>query len=247
MRTGLSARAFLVRGLLAGVVAGVVAFGVAYAVGEPPLNAAIAYEGEEAGTVPRSLQATAGLLTGTLLAGVTLGGLLGVLVALALGRSGRWGIRGLTLALAGLGFLTFYLVPSLAYPAVPPGVGQAGTIGLRNALYGVALAVSVVATVTSVLVGRRLAARWGGWYAGLAAAGGYLVVVVVALVLLPTVDEVPADYPATLLYEFRAAAVATQVALWSVLGVVLAELLHRVTRPVGSAAEAGTVATAPAR
>ncbi len=94
-----SARNFLVRGLLAGLVAGLVAFGVAYVVGEPSVNAAIAIE-ESGGSghdhaddptasdappvteVPRSLQSTAGLLTATLVAGVTLGGLVGVLSAL---------------------------------------------------------------------------------------------------------------------------------------------------------------------
>ncbi len=39
----LSARSFLVRGLLAGLIAGIVAFGVAFVVGEPSINAAIAF------------------------------------------------------------------------------------------------------------------------------------------------------------------------------------------------------------
>ena len=94
-----SVRSFLVRGLLAGLLAGVVAFGVAYVVGEPSIEAAIAIEesgghtheagpAEGAGTeVPRSLQSTLGLLTATAVAGTTLGGLVGVLSALALGRS----------------------------------------------------------------------------------------------------------------------------------------------------------------
>ena len=40
----ISARDFLVRGLLAGLFAGLVAFGVASVVGEPSVNAAIAIE-----------------------------------------------------------------------------------------------------------------------------------------------------------------------------------------------------------
>jgi hypothetical protein len=109
-----SARNFLVRGLLAGLVAGLVAFGVAYVVGEPSVNASIAIE-ESGGSghdhadeptasdappvteVPRSLQSTAGLLTATLVAGVTLGGLVGITSALALGRLGGLGVRGVTL------------------------------------------------------------------------------------------------------------------------------------------------------
>jgi predicted cobalt transporter CbtA len=45
--------------------------------------------------------------------------------------------------------------------------------------------------------------------------------------LLPTYDEVPAGYPASLLFRFRMASLLTQVTLWVVLGVALAELLSR--------------------
>ena len=108
-RPALTPSALLLRGLLAGLFAGIVAFGVAYVAGEPSVNAAIAVEeaggaaevpaaethshdegtthddtagghshGDEA-EVSRSLQSTLGLLTGTVVAGVTLGGLAGVL------------------------------------------------------------------------------------------------------------------------------------------------------------------------
>ena len=176
-------RSFLVRGLLAGLVAGVVAFGVAYVVGEPSIDAAIAIEesgahtheadpAEEAGTeVPRSLQSTLGLLTATAVAGTTLGGLVGVLSALALGRFGGLGVRGSTLLIAAIGFVSLYAVPFLAYPPNPPAVGQAETIGTRTALYFATVAISVIAALTAVLVGRRLAARMGSWSAALIAGG----------------------------------------------------------------------------
>ena len=136
-----SARDFLIRGLFAGLFAGLVAFGVAYAIGEPSIDAAIAIE-ESAGSghdhadeptasdrsdateVPRSLQSTAGLLTGTMVAGVTLGGLVGVLSALALGRFGRLSVRGISLSLAAIGFVSVSLLPFVAYPPNPPAVGD---------------------------------------------------------------------------------------------------------------------------
>ena len=243
-----SARNFLVRGLLAGLVAGLVAFGVAYVVGEPSVNASIAIE-ESGGSghdhaddptasdappvteVPRSLQATAGLLTATLVAGVTLGGLVGVTSALALGRLGGLGVRGVTLSIASIGFVSLYLVPYLAYPPNPPAVGHSDTIGTRSALYFIMVAISVIAAVTAVLVGRKLANRWGSWYATLAAIEGYLVVAVGAIALLPTYNEVPADFPAIVLYEFRRASLITQLALWGSIAVILGELLHRLRRP----------------
>ena len=243
-----SARQFLIRGLLAGLLAGVFAFAVAYVVGEPSIDAAIAIE--EAGTeahaggiaeehahedpagteVPRSLQSTAGLLTATAVAGTTLGGLVGVLSALALGRFGGLSPRLSTLLVAGIGFVSVYAVPFWAYPPNPPAVGDPDTIGTRTVLYFTVMAISVVAAVAGVLVGRRLAARWGSWWAGLAALGGYLLIMLVAIALLPGFDEVPADFPATVLYEFRTASFVTQLTLWAVLGVVLAELVHRLVR-----------------
>ncbi len=115
-------------------------------------------------------------------------------------------------------------MPFLGYPPNPPAVGHAETIGLRTTLYFTLLAISVIAAVTAVLVGRRLAERWGAWYAGLAVVGGYLVVVAVAIGLMPSYDEVPSDFPASVLYAFRSASLATQLTLWAVLGVTLAEL-----------------------
>src|SRR5215203_1270833 len=198
----ISARDFLVRGLLAGLFAGLVAFGVAYVVGEPSVNAAIAIE-ESAGSghdqveepaanedshvteVPRSLQSTLGLLTASTVAGVTLGGLVGVISALALGRFGRLGVRGVSLSTAAIGFVSVSLVPFVAYPPNPPAVGDPDTIGARTALFFIMLAISIIGAATAVLVGRKLAARWGAWYATLSAIGGYLLVTLSAVALLP--------------------------------------------------------------
>jgi predicted cobalt transporter CbtA len=244
----LSVRSFLVRGLLAGLVAGIIAFGVAFVVGEPSIDAAIAIEesgsghthaDESAGSeVPRSLQSTTGLLTATAVAGTTLGGLVGVLSALALGRFGRLGVRGSTLLVTGIGFVSLYVLPFVAYPPNPPAVGSEETIGIRTALYVGAVAISVIAAIAAVLVGRRLAVRVGTWWAMLAAISGYLLVVLGAIALLPTYDEVPAEFPASVLYAFRTGSFVTSLALWAVLGVVLAELAYRLVRASGRTTQA---------
>jgi len=255
-----TARDLLVRGLLAGLLAGVATFFVAYAVGEPSVGAAIAVE--EAGgaadhdqgtagedhdhgtVVPRSLQSTAGLATSTVVAGVTLGGLLSVVSALALGRFGRLGARSTVLLVTGLGLLATYVVPYLAYPPNPPAVGEPDTIGLRTALYFILVAVSLVAGVTAVLGARRLAPRWGAWYATLVCAAAYAVAMLVAAAIMPTYDEVPADFPATVLYDFRRASLLIQIALWGFVGLATAELAHRlVVRGARKAPPAGLVRT----
>jgi predicted cobalt transporter CbtA len=242
----LSARDFLIRGLLAGLIAGLAAFAVAYVVGEPSVNAAIGLEqsgathdhaqtgaAEPGGSdeiVPRSLQSTLGLLTGTAVEGTALGGLAGVLCALALGRLGRLRVRATSLAIAGIGFVSVYALPYAAYPPNPPGIGQADTIGYRTALYFLMLAISLVAAVTAIIAGVRLSHRWGAWWASLASIACYLVETVTAVALMPGVNEVPADFPATVLFEFRMASFVTQLTLWAVLGVALAELGHRLVR-----------------
>ena len=232
-----SARNFLIRGLLAGLVAGLVAFGVAYVVGESSVNASIAIEESGAAShhsgaelVPRSLQSTAGLLTGTVTAGVALGGLVGVITALALGRLGRLGVRGVSLSVAAMGFVSVSLVPFLTYPPNPPAVGHGETIGLRTALYFILVAISIITAVTAALIGRKLADRWDAWHATLVAIAGYLLVIVAMTALLPTYNEVPADFPASVLYEFRMASLITQLALWGTIGVILGELLYRLQR-----------------
>ena len=238
-----AARDLLVRGLLAGLLAGIATFFVAYAVGEPSVDASISVEEandhaagatpadthEHETVVPRSLQSTAGLATATIVAGVTLGGLIGVVGALALGRFGRLGARSTVLLVTGLGFLGTYVVPYLAYPPNPPAVGQPGSIGYRTELYFILVAVSTIVGVTAVLVARRLATRWGAWYATLACAAAYAVVLGVTIAIMPGYDEVPADFPATVLFSFRQASMLTQLTLWGVIGLVTAELAHRLS------------------
>ena len=250
----MSARDFLIRGLLAGLIAAFAAFGVAYVVGEPSVRAAIALEdsagGHSHGTetadagehaeedgpaaggveVPRSLQSTLGLLTGLLIAGVTLGGLVGVVSAMAMGRFGRLTARSTTLAVTATAFVAVYVVPFLIYPPHPPAVGRGGTIGLRSALYFIFLAISLIAAVTAVAVGRRVSQKVGGWHAALIGIAGYVLVMLVVMALMPHYNEVPDTFPASVLYDFRRASFLTQFTLWAVLGVVLAEFVGRLTR-----------------
>jgi predicted cobalt transporter CbtA len=162
-----------------------------------------------------------------MVAGVTLGGLVGVLSALAIGRFGRLSVRGVSLTVAAIGFVSVSLLPSVAYPPNPPAVGDPETIGTRTTLYFIMLAISIIAAVTATLVGRRLARRWDPWYATLSVVVGYLLVTLTAVALLPSYSEVPAGFPATVLYEFRVASLITQLTLWATLGVALGELLHR--------------------
>ncbi|MCB5163442.1 CbtA family protein [Streptomyces bambusae] len=233
-----SVRALLVRGMLAGLAAGVLAFLVSYVLGEPRVEDAIALEEaaahasggghhHEAAPVGRALQATAGLGTGVLLYGVALGGLTALALCFALGRVGRFGPRATAAFVAGGAFAAVTLVPFFKYPANPPAVGDPATAGRRTALYLLMIVLGLLLTAAAVLLGRRLAPRLGGWYASVAGGGFLVTAVAVAYAVLPGVDEVPAGFPATLIWQFRLSSLAIQATLWAGIGLLLGELAHR--------------------
>jgi predicted cobalt transporter CbtA len=232
----LTMRSLLVWGLLAGLVGGVLAFGFASVYGEPPVEAAIAIEeqggGHDHGTdaaeeppppVSRGVQSTVGLAIATCLFGTALGGLFALAFAFAYGRIGRFSPRATAFVVGAVGFVAVELVPYVVYPPNPPAVGHADTIGARTAAYFGLMAISVVLAAVAVYVARA------GWLAAVGAGLAYVVVVSVAGALLPGFDEVPADFPAQTLWDFRVASLGTQVVLWAAIAVAFAALLQRAT------------------
>lgn len=260
-KSALSPAAFLIRGLIAGLFAGIVAFGVAFALGEPQIDDAIALEeaaaahhsteeahAEEAVAaepgmveISRDHQKSFGLLTGTAVIGTALGGLTALAAAAVIGRLGRLSARGSTLLVAGIGFVAVALVPFLKYPATPPAVGDPGTIGDRTVEYFAMLLISVLAAIAAVVVARKLLERVDGVTAGLVAAGGFVVVVSVAGLLLPSVNEVGA-FPADLLWYFRRSSILTLASLWASIAVVLTVLVGRLYDAATADAERRTLA-----
>ncbi|WP_031104407.1 CbtA family protein [Streptomyces sp. NRRL S-146] len=226
-------RTLLVRGMLAGFGAGALAFLFAYLVGEGPVDAAIAFEeanshhagGEE--LVSRSVQSTAGLATGVLVFGVAIGGIAALAFCFALGRVGRFGARATAALTALAGFLTVHLVPILKYPANPPAVGNPDTLDQRTILYFLMIALSVLLGITAVLLGRRLAPTWGNWNASIAAGVSFVALVAVAMVFLPSGENVPEGFPATDLWEFRLASIGVQAVLWAGFGLFFGYLAER--------------------
>src|SRR5689334_7391040 len=121
-------RDLLVRGLIAGALAAVLATGFASIVGEPEVDAAIAFEERAAGEhgtaavpgapatvapapheVSRSLQKSLGLATALGVMGLAFGGTFALLFAVAYGRVGL-GVRGTALLVALAAFGAVYLV-----------------------------------------------------------------------------------------------------------------------------------------
>ncbi|WP_224276366.1 CbtA family protein [Nocardioides lacusdianchii] len=247
----MTTRTFLVHGLLAGLLAGVAAFVVAYTVGEPQVDRAIALESagatadhhhEDGATasdshshshddaaVSRATQSTLGLATGTLAIGVVLGGLTGLLSAVGLGRLGSLRPAASTALVALLGAVSFSVVPFLKYPATPPAVGSGETIDSRTALWFGFVAVSVLGVLAAVAVARWAARRWSGVPGTIAGATAYAVVVAVAALAFPKVDEL-GGFPASILWDFRISSLLTLLAMWAVIGAALTALVDRTWR-----------------
>jgi hypothetical protein len=244
------------RGLVAGLLAGLVGFGVARWIGEPQVDRAIAFEDHtdalrpagdasttpEAPLVSRSEQKSGGLATGAVIFGVAIGGIFALVFAVGLGRMGTHTVRGTAALLGLLGFVAVYLTPFLKYPGNPPAVGNEDTIGRRTAWYLTIMLIGVVAMVAAVVVRKRLVGRLGAWNATLAVVAGYAIVVVVAYVLLPTINEVPQQelptvvhavgdtgvtFPPVVLWRFRMASLAIQALIWTVVALGFGVLAER--------------------
>ncbi|WP_439677580.1 CbtA family protein [Embleya sp. MST-111070] len=235
-------RNLLIRGMLTGVLAGALAWVFAWVFGEPQIRDAIAFEehGHEGGAagdhpeeevVGRGVQSTIGMLTGVGVYGIAIGGLFALVFAFAYGRIGPFRPRATAGLLALLGFVAVIVVPFLKYPANPPAVGDADTIGRRTALYFGMLALSVLFAAAAVIVARRLTDRLGAWNAVPLAVAGFLVAVGITMWAMPTVNEVPAEFSATLLWRFRVASLGVHAIIWTTFGLVFGLFAERVLRP----------------
>ncbi|WP_328346398.1 CbtA family protein [Micromonospora sp. NBC_00421] len=228
----------LLRGLLAGLVAGLLAGAFGYLVGEPRIEAAIAIEEAASHTGPvaddhhadalvgRGGQ-RAGLFLATGLFGTAMGGLLATGYALLRRRLRTTDDGRSALLLAGGALLGAVLVPFLKYPANPPAVGSPDTIDQRTAAYLTLVVLGLVAVWAGTLGYRSVRPDAPVWQRVGAAVGGFLLVAGAGYVVLPSFQEVPDDFPATLLWNFRLAALGTQVVLWAAIGLLFSALMSQ--------------------
>ncbi|MEH1057382.1 CbtA family protein [Micromonospora sp. CPCC 206171] len=237
----------LLRGLLAGLVAGLLAGAFAYVAGEPRVEAAIAIEEQAVHADPvtgddhhadelvsREGQ-RAGLFLATGLFGVAMGGLLSIAYALLRRRLRIRHDAHAALALAGAALLGAVIVPFGKYPANPPAVGNPDTINQRTGSYLAMVILGLVAVWAGALAYRSMRAGTPQWVRCAAALAGFLATVTVGYLMLPSFNEVPADFPAGLLWNFRLASLGTQLVMWAGIGLAFAALLqgsHK--KPTGS-------------
>jgi hypothetical protein len=281
-------RRFIVRGLLVGAIGGILAFVFARIFAEPQIQAAIDYESgrdaaqallDKAAGLPaeaadpdlfsRTVQANVGIGAGMILFGAAMGALYAVAYVLACGRTGNLKPRSLALLVAAGGFLGFYLIPFLKYPANPPSVGHPETIRDRSGLYLLMVGASIALLLLAVWLGQRLKARFGNWNATLLAGLACAVALGIVMFVLPDIGHLHANveeygrhstetplplrnaqgqivypgFPADLLFKFRLYSVAAQATLWTAMGLCFAPLAERLLSPSAVLARAPVTAS----
>ena len=231
------------RGLVVGAVAGLLAGAFAFVFGEPLVQDAIDIEqASTARAVAASPPLTeagdwifsrseqrGGLLLATALYGIAAGGLFAIAFAALRGRGSQRTDWELATRLAGAIFVAIVLVPFVKYPPNPPAVGEPDTIGDRTALYLILLAGSSLAMLAAARVTWSIRRGAQPWTRPLAGAATFVAVAGGLALALPSVQELPKDIPAALVWEFRLSSLGTQAVLWAALGIGFGIATQRAT------------------
>ena len=272
----------ILRGILAGAIGGVLAFVFARIFAEPQIQQAVDYESardaaqqalDKAAGLPveaggmevfsRTVQANVGIGVALIFFGMAMGALFAVAYAICLGRTGRIRARSLAVLVAGGAFLSLYAVPFVKYPANPPAIGHADTIGLRSSFYLLMVGSSVLFLILTVWLGRRLQARFGTWNATLIAGAVFIAATAIVMLVLPSFGELAANkqfhqatetpapltdpsgkivfpgFPADLLFNFRLYSIGAQLILWTAIALVFGPLAERLIEQRGARAGDG--------
>ena len=219
------------KGALAGLAGGVAAALFQWIVTEDQIRAALAIEAAARADHGNELVSRSTQVIGGMVAAGIYGTLIGVVFAMVC--AGLW--RGLSgrsafarsIRLATVAYVAWVLVPALKYPANPPGVGEADTVGQRTAAFVAIMIVSLGLAYLAWELWQRLTQRGLDGAARFAAvAGSYLAAITVTFVLLPESPD-PVDVPADLIWHFRLDSLAGSALMWAMIGIVFGWLGDR--------------------
>ena len=220
---------FILIVLISGSIAGAIHGTVNFTIVEPYLDQAIGIEnqnlfasGEEENTAQfwaehesyRIWQKSGQVLAGMIL-GIAMGSLFGIVYALS--RNSLPGKNDVTksIILAGIMWITIYLIPFLKYPANPPTVGDGETVALRAILYISFILISGFGAFTFYKLSKKF--QNNKKYLGLF---GYVVFIVIAFFVMPeNPDQITA--PMNLVNEFRLMSILGVSSFWGSIGIIL--------------------------
>jgi len=226
---------FIVIVLISGAFAGFIHGTVNFAIVEPYLDQAIGIEnqnlfasGEEKDTPEfwveyegyRTWQKSGQILAGVIL-GTSIGALFGIVFALS--RNSLPGNNDVkkALVLAGIMWVTMFLIPFLKYPANPPTVGDPETVVLRSILYLSFITISGFGAVCFYKLSKKFQNN-----KKLVALIGYGVFISLVFFAMPeNPDEITA--PMNLVNEFRIMSFLGVTSFWVSIGVILGFFWNR--------------------
>ncbi len=219
----------LVRGMIAGLIAGLLAFGFARVFGEPQVDRAIAFEEQmavaanepaEPELVSRQTQAGIGLFTGVMTYSIAVGGIFSLVFAFTYGRSSTLSPRALSAVIGLAAFVAIVIVPDIKYAPNPPAVGNPDTIGVRTQMFFVMMIASIGGMALAFALAKNLRQQFGIWNAGIIAGACYIGFIAIAQGLMPSINEVPENFSAMTLYNFRVATIGLQATVWLALSLL---------------------------
>ena len=89
------------------------------------------------------------------------------------------------------------------------------------------IVVAVAALILAVALAQRLRTRLGTWNAAILAGVTFAVFIAIVQYALPSVDEVPDQFSAVVLWRFRAASLGIHAVLWTTIGLLFGALTER--------------------
>lgn len=256
----MTARAFLIRGLVAGLLAGIAAFAVAFTVGEPYVQKAIDieesaaapatphFEGssygvnqaafvahdhdheEEGGTVV----SRGNQRTWGLLTGTLgIGTALGAIVALvAAGLVGRIGRWTPGQSTAFAAFAGYVAVALVPFLKYPANPPAVGSGDTIGHRTTIYFVFLLISILAAVAATAMGQRVWQqrGGYVGVLSGMGLYLVVVVTAGMLMPAVNELGDFPADILWGFRISSMVTQATMWAAIGILLTGMIGKLYR-----------------
>lgn len=234
------------RGLAAGAAAGCLAALYIWLVVEPVLERALKVEDARTAAEAAAIEAKGGhvhaeaplvdrpeQILGGALTVVIVGILFGVVFAVIFAAL-RPHLPGATdvarsLWLATIGFGIFVLAPMITIPANPPAVGDPGSVGQREWIFGLTSVLATLLVIAGFVLNSQLRARGLGDASRTAivaaASVGAAGLAIWAVPASP--DGIASDMGAQLVWDFRVVSVGMRALLFAALGVVFGLLVTR--------------------
>ncbi len=224
--------AFIFVSLVAGALSGIILAGINLVVVEPYTDKAVEIEAQRDGTLGQSTnsddfnsyrdwQKSGTFFAGAVL-GLAYGSILGVVYVLTQKHLPFSGNKKKAVFLALVICLALFIVPSIKYPANPPGVGDPDSIDSRQALYVQYQFVSCMVTLGISILYHRIRSKNFAYIIPVV----YILAIFSIHSLFPqTNNEI--SMPMDLVNSFRIVSALAIVTVWFVLGIVFGFLWNK--------------------